>query len=169
MSWKANSIESFSIEMIEAVGHQFFDSYFKKIGSLLKPSGAALVQAILMTESNYEQAARSVDFIKRYIFPGGCLPSTGAILNSIARTTDCLLVDLHDIGLDYSQTLAAWRKRFRHQLDDVRKQGFSDQFIRMWEYYFCYCEGAFSERAISAAQLVFQRPGCRDVALQERG
>ena len=147
-----------SIEMIEAIGHQFFDTYFRQVSRLLKPDGAALIQAIVIADQQFERYKRSVDFIKRYIFPGGCLPSVTAIMKSVSDRTDLLLVDLHDIGLDYARTLAEWHRRFRANLGTVRAQGFPEEFLRMWQYYFCYCEGAFRERAISDVQLLFHKP-----------
>ncbi len=147
-----------SIEMIEAIGHQFFDTYFRQVSGLLKPDGAALIQAIVIADHQFERYKRSVDFIKRYIFPGGCLPSVTAIMKSVSDRTDLLLVDLQDIGLDYARTLAEWHRRFRANLGSVRAQGFPEEFLRMWQYYFCYCEGAFRERAISDVQLLFHKP-----------
>lgn len=152
-----------SIEMIEAIGHQFFDHYFSQLNRLLKTDGSALIQAIVMADHNYEAAKRSVDFIKRYVFPGGCLPSVTAIMKSVARKTDLLLVDLQDIGMDYARTLQEWHDRFLDNLGAVRAQGFPDEFVRMWQYYFCYCEGAFRERAISDVQLLFHKPQARSV------
>ena len=147
-----------SIEMVEAIGHQFFDTYFDQVSRLLKSDGAALIQTITIADHQYEAARKSVDFIKRYIFPGGCLPSVAAVMKSVAARTDLMLVDLHDIGTDYARTLAEWHRRFRQNISAVRAQGFPEEFLRMWQYYFCYCEGAFRERAISDVQLLFYKP-----------
>jgi cyclopropane-fatty-acyl-phospholipid synthase len=155
-----------SIEMIEAVGHHFLDSYFRICSERLKPAGRMLLQSIIIADRNYEQARHSVDFIQKYIFPGGALPSCGALLSSVSRVTDLQLTNLHDIGLDYARTLQIWRERFLQRLQEVRRLGYPDEFIRMWEWYLAYCEGGFLERAISAVQVVLDKPDCR---LQPQG
>jgi len=147
-----------SIEMIEAVGHHYFDAYFRKCGALLKPDGLMMLQAITMSDWAYERARRSVDFIKRYIFPGSCIPSLAAMSGAISRVTDMRIFHLEDIGPHYARTLRAWRERLRGNLDHVREMGFSDAFIRMWEYYFCYCEAGFQERYISDVQMLLSKP-----------
>ncbi|MEM1145134.1 MAG: cyclopropane-fatty-acyl-phospholipid synthase family protein [Pseudomonadota bacterium] len=153
-----------SIEMIEAVGHDFYDSYFATCSRLLKPMGKMVLQAITIPDSRYEQARRSVDYIKRYIFPGGCLPSLEVISRNIAKKTDLQMVHLRDITLDYARTLEQWRLRFSDKLEDVRSMGFDERFIRMWEFYLCYCEGGFRERIIGTAQISFAKPGYRPQA-----
>ena len=150
-----------SVEMIEAVGHDFYSSYFSCCSKLLKPNGKMVIQAITITDSRYEQARKSVDYIKRYIFPGGCLPSLEVISKHLAKDTDLQMVHLRDITIDYAKTLAAWRERFEDKLEDVRKMGFDERFIRMWEFYLCYCEGGFRERIIGTVQLAFAKPGYR--------
>ena len=150
-----------SIEMIEAIDHGLFETYFRKCGELLKPDGAMLIQAITIADQRYEQYRKEVDFIRRYIFPGSGLPSSAVMTGSVARHTDMRLLDLEDIGLDYATTLAHWRRNFEACLDEVRAQGYPESFIRMWTFYLCYCEGAFRERAISDLQLVFSKPECR--------
>jgi cyclopropane-fatty-acyl-phospholipid synthase len=150
-----------SIEMIEAIGHDLFAPYFRKCSELLKPDGAMLIQAITIADQQYEEYRKSVDFIQRYIFPGGHLPSAAVMSDTVARHTDMRLLGLEDIGLHYATTLNRWRKNFTAQLDRVRRMGYPDPFIRMWEYYLCYCEGAFLERAISDLQIVFSKPQCR--------
>ncbi len=150
-----------SIEMIEAVGADFQDSYFAQIGRLLKPDGLALVQAITIEDHRYEQALKSVDFIKRHVFPGCFIPSVSAMLASKTRSSDLALVALEDFGLSYARTLHAWRERFLAQLAAVRAQGFDERFIRMWEFYLAYCEGGFRERAIGVSHLLMARPGWR--------
>lgn len=154
-----------SIEMIEAVGHEFFDTYFEKVSSLLRPEGMFLMQAITIADQRYEQARRSVDFIQRYIFPGGSLPSVARIAEAIARRTDMRMFHLEDIGPHYARTLRDWRDRFASRLAGIAGMGYPEEFLRMWEYYFCYCEGAFEERVIGAAQFVFTKPLCRREAL----
>lgn len=150
-----------SIEMIEAVGHEFYESYFQCVSNLLKPTGKAVIQAITMTDQRYEQARESVDFIKRYIFPGGCLPSLQIIGENLARHTDLQLSGLRDITLDYAKTLEAWHYRFLNQLDRVKDMGFDDRFIRMWRFYLSYCEGGFRERIIGTFQVTMTKPGYR--------
>lgn len=150
-----------SIEMIEAVGHDFYSSYFQCCSKLLKPEGKMVIQAITMTDQRYERARRSVDYIKRYIFPGGCLPSLSVIARHLADDTDMQMVHLRDITQDYAQTLNLWRQRFLDQLDAVRAMGFDDRFIRMWEFYLSYCEGGFRERIIGTMQLAFAKPAYR--------
>lgn len=150
-----------SIEMIEAVGHEFYQEYFARCSSLLKPNGKMVIQAITMADQRYEQARDAVDFIKRYIFPGGCLPSVAVIAQHLADDTDMQMVHLRDITQDYALTLEQWRARFMDNLDSVRNMGFDENFIRMWDYYLCYCEGGFRERIISTVQLAFAKPGYR--------
>ena len=155
-----------SIEMIEAVGHHFLDSYFRICSERLKPAGRMLLQSIIIADRHFEQARRSVDFIQKYIFPGGALPSCAGLLSSVSRVTDLQLTNLHDIGLDYARTLQIWRERFMQRLQEVRRLGYPDEFVRMWEWYLAYCEGGFLERAISAVQVVLDKPDCR---LQPQG
>ncbi|TCO76785.1 SAM-dependent methyltransferase [Chromatocurvus halotolerans] len=150
-----------SIEMIEAVGHDFYSSYFNCCSRLLKDTGKMVIQAITISDQRYDRARRSVDYIKRYIFPGGCLPSLAVIADHLARDTDMQMVHLRDITRDYAITLAHWRQRFLRELETVREMGFDDRFIRMWEFYLCYCEGGFRERIIGTVQLSFAKPGYR--------
>ncbi|WP_336407002.1 cyclopropane-fatty-acyl-phospholipid synthase family protein [Gallaecimonas mangrovi] len=150
-----------SIEMIEAVGHKYLPGFFKKCQSLLKPNGVMLIQAITISDQRYDSYARSVDFIQRYIFPGGCLPSNSRMLGLMAKHTDFVVRDLHDFGFDYARTLCQWRERFHGAFDELRRHGFDDRFKRLWDYYLCYCEGGFWERAISVVHLVATRPGNR--------
>ncbi len=150
-----------SIEMVEAVGHRYFDTYFQKCSDLLKPDGSMVIQAIVMPENRYAQYTRNVDFIQRYIFPGGCLPSLGAILDSVGRKTDLRFVHAEDFAPHYAETLRHWRKAFFEKLDDVRGLGYTEEFIRLWTYYFCYCEAAFEERSVGVLQIQFDKPQCR--------
>ena len=147
-----------SIEMIEAVGHHFLDTYLKKCNSLLKDDGLALIQAITIEDHRYDQALNSVDFIKRYIFPGSFIPSVSAITSSMKNTGDFRLINLEDFGESYAKTLRDWRISFLDNIDEVRAQGFSDSFIKMWEFYLCYCEGGFIEKAISDVHLLMAKP-----------
>jgi cyclopropane-fatty-acyl-phospholipid synthase len=150
-----------SIEMIEAIGHQYLDTYFEKCSSLLKPHGMMLLQAITIADQRYESALREVDYIKKFIFPGGFLPSISAMSRSIARVTDMKLFHMDDIGPHYARTLGDWRQRFFERIDEVKALGYSDAFIRMWEYYLCYCEGGFEERDIGTVQMLLTKPGAR--------
>ena len=148
-----------SIEMIEAVGHHYYQTFFKVCMDRLKPGGAALIQAITIADHVYEEARDSVDFIKRYIFPGSCIPSITALCDAARRSSDLKLYDLQDIGEDYAKTLLAWRERFFARIDKVRALGFDDEFIRMWDFYLCYCAAGFQERHISDVHLLMTRPG----------
>ena len=152
-----------SIEMIEAVGHSYYESYFKQCSRLLKKDGLLLIQAITIADQRFDSASRSVDFIQKYIFPGGALPSVNVIASSFSRFTNMVVTDLHDIGIDYADTLKHWRLRFLQHLDQVRTLGFDEQFCRMWEYYMAYCEGGFRERAISTVQIVAAKPTARHI------
>ncbi len=150
-----------SIEMIEAVGHQYFSEYFAKCSSLLKPDGLMALQAITIADQRYEQARKSVDFIQRYIFPGGCLPSLNVIANHTTNDTDLNIIGLEDLTKDYALTLKQWRESFTSNLDKVRALGFDERFIRMWMYYLCYCEGGFRERVIGVYQVLSAKPDYR--------
>jgi len=150
-----------SIEMIEAVGHRYLDTYLSRVGSLLEPHGAALIQAITLQDQFYEQALKSVDFIQRFIFPGSFIPSVSVILDSARRATDMKLFHLEDIGPHYATTLRHWRERFFARLPEVRELGYPEEFVRMWEFYLCYCEGGFLERQLGDVHLLFTKPGCR--------
>jgi cyclopropane-fatty-acyl-phospholipid synthase len=147
-----------SIEMIEAIGHQYLDTYCRRVAERLEPHGLALIQAITIEDHRYAQALGAVDFIKRYVFPGSFIPSVGAIVGAFARTGDLRLVNLEDIGTSYALTLKAWRERFLARLPEVRAQGFDERFVRLWEFYLAYCEGGFRERSIGTAQMLLARP-----------
>lgn len=150
-----------SIEMIEAVGHKFHETYFRKCCELLKPDGQMLLQAITIADQNYDKYKKSVDFINRYIFPGGCLTSLTDMTRTMTGHTDMRVIHVEDIGPHYARTLKLWRHRFLDKLDRVRELGYSDNFIRMWEYYLCYCEAAFIERYTGDMQLLIARPRAR--------
>lgn len=155
-----------SIEMIEAVGHEFYSTYFKQCSRLLKKDGLMLIQAITIQDQRFEYARKNTDFIQQYIFPGGCLPSNAVIAEHVNTNTDMQIIGLQDITLDYAKTLAHWRQDFFKQIDQVKKQGFDETFIRMWDFYLCYCEGGFRERAISTAQFLLAKPGYRAIRSQ---
>lgn len=149
-----------SIEMVEAVGHHFINDYFQHCSQLLKPNGLAIIQAITLEDHRYRQAVKSVDFIKRYIFPGSFIPCVSVLVNA-AASAELKLTNLEDIGPSYATTLSVWRERFMAQLDEVRRLGYDERFIRMWEFYLCYCEGGFMERSISDVHLLFSKPANR--------
>ncbi|MBK1871625.1 class I SAM-dependent methyltransferase [Marinobacter sp. 1-3A] len=148
-----------SIEMIEAVGPQFLDSYFSKINALLKPDGLALIQAINMPEQRYQRALKNVDFIQRFIFPGSFIPSFGAILDSVRNQSNLVLTHSEDTGFHYARTLRDWCDRFMANRDALEAMGYDQAFRKLWHFYFAYCEAGFSERAIGVSQLVFAKPG----------
>ncbi len=150
-----------SIEMIEAIGAQYLDTYFAQLGRLLKPDGLALVQAITIEDHRYAQALKTVDFIKRFVFPGSFIPSLTSMLAAKTRAGDLGLIAMEDFGDSYARTLHAWRVCFLNHLPEVRAQGFDERFIRMWEFYLAYCEGGFRERSIGVAHLLFAKPGWR--------
>ena len=148
-----------SIEMIEAVGLENLDTYFSKCSSLLKVNGLMCLQSITIEDQRFEQAKREVDFIQKYIFPGGSLPSVTAISNSLTSVTDMRVQDIDDIGIHYARTLKHWRERFFKYESRVRGLGYDDSFIRLWEFYLCYCEGGFMENSISTIHAVLTKPG----------
>ncbi len=154
-----------SVEMIEAVGHQYLDTYLATLDRLLTDDGLAMLQAITIRDQRYEAAKREMDFIKRYIFPGGFLPSHRALLDALTRRTSLNLVGLEEIGLHYARTLREWRQRFEANLETVRRLGYDERFIRMWRYYLCYCEGGFLERTIGTSQWLLAKPGARPAPL----
>ena len=150
-----------SIEMIEAVGHHFLDTFFDCCCRLLKPDGMMALQAITIPDREFKRHKHSVDFIKRYIFPGSCIPSVAAITRSMARKTDMRLIHFEDITSHYAMTLRLWRERFFANLEKVKAMGFSDSFVRMWEFYLASCEGSFKEHYNGDVQMIFARPQCR--------
>lgn len=145
-----------SIEMIEAVGHQYLDGYFSKINQLLKPAGQALLQSIVIDDIRYEQALKEVDFIKRFIFPGSFIPCY-SVIQDTAHDNHLQLNNLYDMGGSYAQTLRDWRQGFYDNITLADELGYDDEFKRMWEFYLCYCEGGFSEKSISVGQLLFNK------------
>ena len=150
-----------SIEMIEAVGHEFHETYFKKCCELLKDDGTMLLQAITIADQRYDAYKTGVDFIKRYIFPGGCLTSVTDMSRTMTRHTDMRVIHLEDIGPHYAATLRHWHDRFFARIEEVRELGYAEDFVRMWQFYLCYCESAFIERAIGDVQMLIMRPGAR--------
>ena len=152
-----------SIEMIEAVGHAYYATFFQQCSKLLKPQGQMLLQAITIADQQYDYARKSIDFIQRYIFPGGCLPSLSIVAQHIAKDSDMQIVGLEDITFHYAATLADWRQRFKDKEHILIEMGYDDAFRRLWEFYFCYCEGGFRERAISAVQFLIAKPLSREL------
>ncbi len=150
-----------SIEMIEAVGHEYLDAYFRKCGELLKPDGLLAIQAITMPPQRYRRYLRSVDFIQKYIFPGGCLPTINGMADALSRTTDMRLVEVADFAEHYAETLKLWKARFFDRLDDVRELGYDESFVRLWDYYLSYCEAGFRERLVGLVQLFAAKPDSR--------
>jgi cyclopropane-fatty-acyl-phospholipid synthase len=157
-----------SIEMIEAVGHRFLPTYFKQCAHLLKSNGLMLIQAITIREQRYEQAKRGVDFIQRYIFPGGALPCVQKMLEVVSRDTDMNLLHMEDFGLHYARTLRLWHENFRRAHGRLSELGYDDYFLRLWEFYLCYCEGGFLERTIGTAQLLLAKPAAMPAPLLGR-
>jgi len=151
-----------SIEMIEAVGHNFMGEFFRKCNSLLKPDGKMLIQAITIADQRYDHYRKSTDFIQKYIFPGGCLPSIAVIGEHIAGSTDMMIDNVTDIGIHYARTLNDWRVKFDKNWNDITQFGFDEQFKRLWHFYFAYCEGAFIERVISTHHIVARKPEYKD-------
>ena len=147
-----------SIEMIEAVGHSHYDTYFKKCNDLLKDDGLMLIQAITIPDQRYLAAKNAVDFIQRYIFPGGCLPAHGVMLECVKTQSDMHLIGFSEIGHHYATTLKRWRTAFFNQIDAVKQLGFDDKFCRMWDFYLCYCEAGFRERTIGTGHFLFAKP-----------
>lgn len=150
-----------SIEMIEAVGHQFLDTYIAKCASLLKPNGAMLIQAITIQDQIYDDALKSVDFIQRFVFPGSFIPCVTAITDAVTRSTDMKVYHLEDIGPHYATTLRMWREAFFANINKVRALGYPEEFIRLWDYYLCYCEGGFAERQLGDVHMLMVKPGWR--------
>ena len=155
-----------SIEMIEAVGHEYVELFFEKVSKLLKKDGLFALQGITFNDHKFDEYKNSVDFIKKYIFPGSCLISISQITNAIKNRTDLEVVNLEDISKHYSKTLYEWRKNFMNVLPEVKSLGFSNAFINMWEFYLIYCEAGFIERNIGDYQVIFAKSGARDIQIR---
>jgi len=147
-----------SIEMLEAVGHNYYEEYFAKCNEVLKPDGILAFQVITSPDSRYTSLRKGVDWIQKHIFPGSLLPSVAKLNEAINKTSDLTLVDLKDMGLDYARTLNLWCEEFNKNNSAVKSLGFDDAFIRKWQYYFNYCEAAFAMRNINVMQMVYTRP-----------
>ena len=147
-----------SIEMLEAVGHNFYEEYFSKCNDLLKPTGIFAFQVITSPDSRYQSLRKGVDWIQKYIFPGSLLPSVARINDAINKTSELTMVDLKDMGLDYAKTLQLWYDQFNQNIAEVKALGYDETFIRKWRYYLNYCEAAFEMRNINVMQMVYVRP-----------
>lgn len=152
-----------SVEMIEAVGHQYFGTFFETCARLLAPEGRMALQAITIADSLYDEARRSVDFIQACIFPGSCIPSVSALVSAAARSSDLVLDELSELGPHYVRTLAAWRANLRANWARARALGISEEQLRLFEFYFAYCEGGYAEGQLGNVQMRFARPGARRV------
>ena len=147
-----------SIEMLEAVGHEYLETYFAKCHELLKKNGILAFQVITCADSRYESLRKSIDWIQKHIFPGSLLPSIGVLNKAINRTGDLVMQHMEEFGLSYARTLAQWRENFNSRVGQVRLLGFDERFIGTWNYYLSYCESAFAMRNISVVQMVYTRP-----------
>ena len=146
-----------SIEMVEAVGREYWDTYFGTVSRLLKPGGRACIQSITIRDDLFERYVAGTDFIQQYIFPGGCLPSPSQF-RAAAERAGLQVVDQFHFGPDYAQTLRVWRQQFLLQQDRVLKQGFDQRFLRTWEFYLAYCEAAFDEGNTDVVQFTLRKP-----------
>ncbi len=147
-----------SIEMLEAVGHRYLGTFFKACDRLLKPAGRLVLQVITIPDQSYETYRRKTDWIQKYIFPGGHLPSLTALVSAMTRKTSLLVENLEDIGMNYARTLKDWREKFLSNIDKIAALGFDEVFRRKWIYYLAICEAGFQERAIGDIQVVFRKP-----------
>jgi cyclopropane-fatty-acyl-phospholipid synthase len=147
-----------SIEMIEAVGNEFLPEYFKTCAVLLKEDGQMLIQGITMPDQRYKKYLKNSDFIQQFIFPGSCVPSLTAMVNAVTEASDLRVNHIEDIGLHYATTLRVWLINFMANLDKIKQNGYDDDFIRLWEYYFCYCEAGFKERYTGVVQILMNKP-----------
>ena len=150
-----------SIEMIEAVGEAYLDAYLQCCEKLLRPQGMMLLQTITMTDQHFPRYRQAVDFIQRYIFPGGFLPSVGTLAERLARCTDLRFYHLHDLGPHYAATLQRWRRNLLDRAGHLVQLGYPEALIRRFDYYFAYCESGFHERRTGLVQLLLTRPLCR--------
>ena len=148
--------------MIEAVGHQYYGRFFAKCAQLLKPTGRGVIQSITIPDQRYDSARRCVDFIKKFIFPGSCIPSVGVLQNAMANASDLRLTHLEDFGPHYAATLRCWARNLHDNRERVLERGYPRELIRLWEFYLAYCEGGFIERNIGLAQFELRRPACTD-------
>lgn len=151
-----------SIEMVEAVGHEYLEEYFETCSKLTAEDGLFLMQVITIPDQRYHSARKEIDFIKRYIFPGSCIPSIEKIMNCLGNKTDYRLVGMDEYASHYAKTLNQWHNNLMKHEEQI-KEMFSTDFLRMWQFYFSYCEGGFSERVIGSSQMLFAKPFNRTV------
>ena len=147
-----------SVEMIEAVGHEYVAGYFEKCSTLLSPGGLFALQSITMPDANYDRYLKSVDFIQRYVFPGGCLPSIQSLRDAAEGRAGLRFEQLDDFGTHYARTIREWRSRFHARLGEVRRLGYPERFVRLWDYYLSYCEAAFDEHYTGLVQVLLRKP-----------
>jgi cyclopropane-fatty-acyl-phospholipid synthase len=147
-----------SVEMIEAVGYRFLPVYFNKLEELLKPKGRLLIQAITIADAQFDQYRKGVDFIQRYIFPGGCLPSIREMCKQLQTHTSMRVTRMKDYGQDYAETLALWSRNFKTHARKLKESGYDDDFQRLWNFYFAYCEGGFREGSIGLVHFEAAKP-----------
>ena len=150
-----------SIEMVEAVGHKFMNGFFAKCSSLLRDDGEMCLQAITMSPQNWKAYIRSVDFIRAYVFPGGCLPTVGSLHAAAAEATDMRMLHAEDMTPHYATTLNHWKRKFLARIEEVRELGYDEHLIRLWNFYLSYCEAAFEERRVHCVQTMFGKPKSR--------
>ncbi len=154
-----------SLEMIEAVGVKYYPTYFNSCANLLKPDGAMVLQAITVDDRQFKHDSRHIDFIKRYIFPGGVLPSTTVIADTVTRVTDFQMAHLEDITAHYAHTLLRWRENLVESWEAIKSPNRPEEFLRCWEFYFAYCEGGFRERRVRTVQLLLTKSECRQLPI----
>lgn len=154
-----------SVEMIEAVGHQYYGEFFGKCGQLLKPTGRGVIQAITIPDDRYDAARKCIDFIKKHIFPGSCIPSIGVMKDAMAKHSDLLITHHEELGQHYATTIRHWAHNLHQQRDRVLERNYPEELVRLWEFYLAYCEGGFIERNIGLAQLEVRRAQCVDPPL----
>ena len=154
-----------SIEMIEAVGAEYVPGFFEKASSLLKTNGLMALQGITYNDPDFDAYKNSVDFIRKYIFPGSCLVAMPQILNAIKEKTDMVMVDSEDITQHYARTLEIWREDFQKVLPQIKELGFSEPFTRIWNFYLVYCEAGFLENLIGDFQFVFAKPDSKNIQI----
>jgi cyclopropane-fatty-acyl-phospholipid synthase len=150
-----------SVEMIEAVGWEFHETFFRTLKDRLHEDGLALVQAITVPDHRYERSKREPNHVNRIVFPGACIPSTTALLQAASRASDLRLFHLEELGPHYARTLRLWRERLVARWDEARAQGRSEAFLRSFEYYLASCEAGYAERHLGDVQLLFARPRAR--------
>ncbi|MDP2093207.1 MAG: cyclopropane-fatty-acyl-phospholipid synthase family protein [Hydrogenophaga sp.] len=147
-----------SIEMLEAVGREYWPTYFQSVAKLLKPGGRACIQSIVIDDALFERYIAGTDFIQQYIFPGGCLPCPRE-LRAQAAQAGLEVVDEFAFGPDYARTLQLWREQFLHEQERVLQLGFDQRFLRIWEFYLAYCEAAFTGANVDVVQITLRKPG----------